>query len=81
MMTSELSNRVRKVVSSTFGLAMAQITEATGSENVEAWDSMHQIHLIVALEAELGVSFDPEQAIELTTVGAIERAVAELVAA
>jgi acyl carrier protein len=41
---------------------------------------MHQIHLIVALEAEFGVSFDPERALELTCVRAIEDAVHELVA-
>jgi acyl carrier protein len=67
-------------VSSLFGIASSQITPATGSENLEAWDSMHQIHLIVALEAEFGVSFDPERALELTSVGAIEDALRELVA-
>ena len=77
---TELSSRVRGVVSSMFGIASAQITPATGSENLEAWDSMHQIHLIVALEAEFGVSFDPERALGLTSVGAIEDALRELVA-
>ena len=62
-MTAELSTRVRSVVSSMFGVPMSQITPATGSENLEAWDSMHHIHLIVALEAEFGVSFDPENAL------------------
>jgi len=75
---TELSSRVRTIVSQTFGIPLAQITDATGSENLEAWDSMHQIHLIVALEAEFGVSFDPEQAIELTTVRAIDDALREL---
>ncbi len=79
-MTAALSTRVRSVVSSTFGIEVSQITATTGSETLEAWDSMHQIHLIVALEAEFGVSFDPEQAIELTTVGAIEDALRGLVA-
>lgn len=77
---TELSSRVREVVSSMFGIASSQITPATGSENLEAWDSMHQIHLIVALEAEFGVSFDPERALELTSVGAIEDALRDLVA-
>jgi len=78
---TELSSRVRAVVSQTFGVPVAQITEATGSATLEAWDSMHQLHLIVALEAEFGVSFDPELAIELTSVGAIEDALRALVAA
>lgn len=75
---TELSSRVRTIVSQTFGIPLAEITDATGSENLEAWDSMHQIHLIVALEAEFGVSIDPDQAIELTTVRAIDDALRQL---
>jgi acyl carrier protein len=35
---------------------------------------MNHLHLVVALEAEFGVSFEPEQAIELTSVQEIEQA-------
>lgn len=76
---TELSSRVRSIVSATFGIAPSQITEATGSETLEAWDSMHHIHLIVALEDEFQVSFDPDRTLELTSVGAIEKALRELV--
>ena len=76
---TELASRVRSIVASLFGISPAAITEATGSETLEAWDSMHHIHLIVALEAEFGVCFDPDRALELTSVGAIEQALRELV--
>jgi acyl carrier protein len=79
-MSAELSSRVRSIVSATFGIAVSQITEATGSETLEAWDSMHQLHLLVALETEFDVSFEPEMAVALTSVGAIEDALRELVA-
>ena len=76
---TELASRVRSIVSATFGLPVAQVSEATGSDNLEAWDSMNHLHLIVALEAEFEVSFDPEQAIELTSVRKIEDALRVLV--
>ena len=79
-MTAELSSRVRSVVSATFGIPIAQITEATGAETLETWDSMTQLHLFVALEAEFEISLEPELAAELTTVGAIEATLRELVA-
>jgi acyl carrier protein len=78
---TELGQRVRAIVSATFGLPLAQVTGATGSDNLEAWDSMNHLHLIVALEAEFEVSFDPEQAIELTSVRKIEAALRGLVGA
>lgn len=72
---SDLKNRVYAVVAATFGIPVSSVNEMTSSENVEAWDSMNHLHLVVALEGEFGVSFEPERAIELTSVRAIEQAV------
>jgi acyl carrier protein len=77
-MSDDLGRRVRAVVAATFGVPAASLTDESGAHSIEAWDSMNHIHLIVALEAELGVSFDPERAIELTTVGAIVQALRAL---
>lgn len=77
-MNADLAHRVRAVVAATFGVPAASVTDQSGAHSIEAWDSMNHIHLIVALEAEFGVSFEPEQAIELTTVEAIAQALAAL---
>jgi acyl carrier protein len=74
----DLSQRVRAVVAATFGVPEASITEATTSASLERWDSINHIHLVVALEGEFGVSFDPEHAIELTSIREIERALRTL---
>jgi acyl carrier protein len=75
---TELGNRVRAIMSATFGLPIAQITDATGSDNLESWDSINHLQLIVALEAEFDVTFDTQQAIELTSVRKIEDALRAL---
>jgi acyl carrier protein len=69
---------VRAVVAATFGVPPSSINDATSSHTLQAWDSMNHIHLIVALEGEFNVSFEPEQAIELTSVRAIEQALRAL---
>ena len=71
---SDLKNRVYAVVAATFGVPASSVNEATSSESIEAWDSMNHLHLVVALEGEFGVSFEPERAIEMTSVRAIEQA-------
>jgi acyl carrier protein len=71
---TDVTARIRSVIAATFGVAPSRITDATSSDTVEAWDSMNHIHLMVALEAEFGVSFEPEQAVELTSVRAIAQA-------
>lgn len=77
-MSDDIPRRVREVVAATFGVASESLTPASGASTIEAWDSMNQIHLIVALEGEFGISFEPEAAIMLTTIQSIEDAVREL---
>jgi len=77
-MSDNLRKRITSVVAATFGVPAASITDATSSNTLESWDSMNHIHLVVALEGEFGVSFDPEQAIELTSVPVIEQALLAL---
>jgi len=73
---SDVDTRIRSVIAATFGVAPQTITETTSSDTIDAWDSMNHLHLVVALEAEFGVSFEPEQAVELTSVRAIAAALA-----
>jgi acyl carrier protein len=72
---TDLERRVSEIVAATFGVPVASITLASGSESIDTWDSINHLHLVVALESELDVSFDPEVAVELTTVRAIVDAV------
>lgn len=71
---TDLPARIRGVLAATFGVPPASITDTTSSDTIDAWDSMNHLHLVVALEAEFGVSFEPEEAIGLTSVRAIEQA-------
>ena len=75
---TDLPSRIRSVIAATFGIEPRAINDATGSDTIAAWDSMNHIHLVVALEAEFGVSFEPETAVELTSVGAITQALVAL---
>jgi acyl carrier protein len=73
-------DRIRNIVAATFGVPIASVTVESGNHSIMEWDSMNHLHLIVALEAEFGVSFEPEQAVELIDVQAIHRALVGLVA-
>jgi acyl carrier protein len=77
-MSKSIHDRVCAVIASVFGIPIASINEGTSSNSVETWDSMNHIQLIVAIESEFEVSFEPEQAIGLTSVRAIEQALVAL---
>lgn len=79
MRHAKLERRVASVV----GLVLGRIVEP--GENLQKsdeplWDSMRHIELIMTLEQELGVSFEPEDIPALTSLALITVKMRELYA-
>ena len=74
-MADELVPRILAVLAATFGVPAPSLDGSSSSATIPGWDSLNHIHLMIALEGEFGVSFEPEQAVELTSVRAIEQAI------
>jgi acyl carrier protein len=66
-----IEDRVRRVVAEVFGLDPASVTLATANEQVESWDSLNILNLLMAVEEEFGISLSPEEAGQLTSVAGI----------
>jgi acyl carrier protein len=73
-MDAGLTPRIFTVVASVLGVPREALSDASSLDSIEGWDSLVHIQLIVGLEAEFGVSFGIEQALELTSIPAIEAA-------
>lgn len=69
--------RVKKVLSDVLGVSEDKIGPDTTYEDVGAWDSLRQMDIILSLEDEFGVEFDPVAALNLSSVQAIMEALAE----
>ena len=69
--------RIRKTISKVFGIPESSVVETSDSFTLMEWDSLNHVQLIMALEAEFGVSFEAEQALTLTSVVAIRDAVSK----
>lgn len=54
-----MEERILEVLKNTFELDSVDTT--CSQENCEKWDSMGQLNLVVELEAEFGVSLEPEE--------------------
>ncbi len=77
-MTDSIGPRLRAIMSATFGVPVESIDDASGPTTIEGWDSMNHLHLIVAVEAEYGVSFAPEEALEFTSLAMLRDAIVRL---
>ncbi len=52
-----------------FGVTEEVLNDSFSKENVEGWDSVHQLNIISILEASFDVMFEPEEIMELTSYG------------
>jgi acyl carrier protein len=54
-------------------IPIEKISEKTSQENVENWDSIKHMALVLSLEEELGIRFLNHEIIEMTSVENIVR--------
>jgi len=73
MMSTSLPDRICRIAADVFGLPAADITLQTSPQTIEHWDSVQHLNLVLALEQELGVEFQPEEVEEMKDIAAVVR--------
>ena len=70
-MTSPLFEKVRGITADVLEVPASQITPQSSPESIEAWDSVHHLNLILALEQEFAIQFEPEEIDQMNSVARI----------
>jgi len=60
-MSEPLLDRVRSIAADVLEVPTATITPATSPEDLDTWDSVHHLNLVLALEQEFNLQFEPEE--------------------
>ncbi|MGK2940028.1 MAG: acyl carrier protein [Solirubrobacteraceae bacterium] len=76
-MSSEHEQRLRETLASVLELDVAEITDDTSPDTVEAWDSLAHLNLILAIEQEFDVTIPDEEAAELSSLALLRIVIAE----
>lgn len=76
-MDTPLLDSVRRIVADVFEVPEDQVKAESSPDNVESWDSIHHLNLVLALEQEFGVQFTPEEIEQLLSVELIVALVEE----
>jgi acyl carrier protein len=69
--------KLKSVMGSVLGVPAESIDESTSSDTLPDWGSLAQLHLILALEEEFGVTIPDEEAADLTSYPLIKLVVQE----
>jgi len=75
-----MKDSIFKEITEILGLILranpSEISEGTGREDYETWDSLSHLNIILAMEEQYGVGFTPEEIEGIRTAGDIAGLVA-----
>lgn len=74
MSLQTVPSSLRDIVADTLEISPEEVTPETSTDSNENWDSFRHLQLILSLEGEYGVQFDPQQVPDLTTVAKLQQA-------
>ena len=60
-MTEPLLDRIRRVAADVLETSSDKITLDSSPETIDTWDSVHHLNLVLALEQEFDLQFEPEE--------------------
>ena len=69
MTTEEIYKRTNEVFHDIFDDESIVVTASTVAEDIEEWDSLEHINLVVAIEKEFGVKFKMKEITGMKNVG------------
>lgn len=72
------TEKIREILSSVLGVPVDRISEAANMDDVEQWDSLAQMNLVLALEEEFGVVIPDDEVGTMVTVPLIDALLLEL---
>lgn len=72
----ELDERVRVVLADVLQVTPAMITDHLAMQDVDAWDSLKHMELIVSLENTFGLQLSFDEIVNMKSVGDIKRVIA-----
>jgi acyl carrier protein len=70
-MSADILNEVRVIAADVFAVDAKTLNAGSSPEQVEAWDSVQHLNLVLALEGKYGIQFEPKEMEEMNNLGRI----------
>ncbi len=68
---------LEEVVGSVLGVSPQSLSDDSSSENVQEWDSLRQLSILLALESAYGITITADQALDMNSIAAIRALLAK----
>jgi len=68
---------LEEVIGSVLGVSPQSLSDDSSIENVQAWDSLRQLSILLALESAYGITITADQALDMNSISAIKALLAK----
>jgi acyl carrier protein len=72
MTSQQVPSSLRDIIADILEISPEQVTPDLSAGVVDSWDSFRHLQVVLALEGEYGVQFDPQRIPELTSVSSLQ---------
>ena len=80
-MSCSIEDRLKKLISTSFGMDINDVHEDMHIDNTPSWDSLNNFKLILEMENEFGIQFDASNIVLMTSypviLNTIEKQIAD----
>lgn len=67
-----MTSRLKNVIEAVFDEDFEEVERARSFSEIENWDSLNYIRLVVAVQAEFGIELTPEEIQQIKSIAAIK---------
>ena len=69
--------KLKEVISNVLGVPIDLINDNSSPDNIDKWDSLSHLNLVMAIEAEFDVELTPEDSMDMLSVKLIRMIVSD----
>ena len=74
-MNKEIYSTLSKIFNDIFDIKKFKLKKTTSAKDISNWDSINNLKLIIVLEKEFKIKFDPDQIVEIKNVGELIKSI------
>ncbi len=72
-----MTEPLEEVIGSVLGVSPESLSDDSSIENVQSWDSLRQLSILLALESAYGITISTDEAIDMNGISAIKALLAK----
>tara|TARA_B100000745_G_scaffold213309_1_gene141435 strand:+ start:6052 stop:6294 length:243 start_codon:yes stop_codon:yes gene_type:complete len=74
-MNKNIYSRLSKIFDDIFDIKKIKLKKTTNAKDISNWDSINNLKLIIILEKEFKIKFDPNEIVEIKNVGELIKSI------